>query len=1148
MKFSHFFIDRPVFAWVLTIVILLVGGIAFLTLPVAQYPEIAPPSVQVSAVYPGANARVVADTVATPIEQEVNGVEGMLYMSSQCTNDGTMNLTVTFALGTDLDMAQVLVQNRVSIAEAKLPEEVRRQGVTVKKKSPSILLVVNLISPDSRYDQLYLSNYATIQVKDALSRVEGVGDVLFLGARDYSMRVWVDPEQLAARDMTAGDVMGALREQNVQVAAGRLGQPPAPSGQAFQYTISTLGRLVEPSEFAEIILKYGDEGEITRLGDVARIELGARNYDVASTLDGQPTISLGIFQLPGSNALATAEGIRAQMDELRRSFPEGLDYEIVYDTTVFVEESIREVYKTIFEAFVLVFLVVLVFLQDWKATILPMIEVPLCLIGTFAVMALLGFSLNNLTLFGLILAIGIVVDDAIVVIENVERWMERGFSAPEATRRAMDEVTGPVIATSLVLCSVFIPTAFLAGISGQFYRQFALTIAASTVISAFNALTLTPARCAQMFATDDQSGGHGLKKEAMPRWGIALLIGILLANLLEPWLSGLLGLDRAGITGNDRLTSLTMEWGPWVGLVLIGSAIGWPLSRPINQALGVFLKGFNWVFERITGGYGGLLRRLLRISFVMLVVYAGLIGLTVLGFRTVPTGFIPEQDKGYFVANVQLPEGASLERTEAVVARMTEIALETPGVAHTIGVPGYSLLTNANLSNVGGMFIILEPFEERVGRPELGAPPILDDLRQRFSVIQEGLVAAFPAAPVEGMGSTGGFKLQIQDRGARGFDALQAATQETIQNASEQPGLVGLFSSFRADQPQLYVDINRTQAKQMGVALSDIFDTLQVYLGSAYANDFTFENRNWQVNVQADAAFRNRIEDIGRLKVRNAGGEMVPLGGLIDIQEVTGPSIVNHYNMYPSAEINGNTLPGVGSGVAIQLMEQVAEQTLPQRFGLEWTDLTYQQILADQDFLTKLVFPLAVIFVFLVLAAQYESWSMPLAVILIVPMCLLAAISGIMLRGMDNNIFTQIGFVVLVGLASKNAILIVEFARARRAEGEPTLSAVLEASTLRFRPILMTSFAFILGVLPLVLATGAGFEMRQALGTAVFSGMIGVTLFGLIFTPIFFYVLDRYADRQSQPAPPAGPPLTPAPTRDEPASVSGASEVNLPST
>ena len=863
----------------------------------------------------------------------------MLYLSSKCTNDGQLNLTVTFELGTDLDFAQVLVQNRVAIAEPKLPEEVRRQGVTVLKRSPSILLAVNLVSPDGRYDQLYLSNYATINVQDTLKRIEGVGDVSFLGARDYSMRVWIDPEKLAARNLTATDVVDAIREQNVQVAAGRIGQPPAPSGLAFQYPISTQGRLIEPEEFAEIVVKAGDEAQVTRIADIGRVELGAKSYDVSCTLDGGPSVAMAVFQLPGSNALETAERVKGAMETLKASFPDGVDYRIVYDTTTFVEESINEVYATIFEAFILVFIVVLVFLQDWKATVLPMIEVPLCLVGTFAVMALLGFSLNNLTLFGLVLAIGIVVDDAIVVIENVERWVALGYDSKEATRRAMDEVSGPVIATALVLCSVFVPTAFLSGISGQFYRQFALTIAASTVISAFNALTLTPARCAQMFA-----GEHGeSKKEVLPRWGIGILFGVLLAKFVAPIVADFVPIDA------ERVPEVVDDWGILARPLRLGRRLGVVLAGGAGQsAARGLLVGFNWVFDRVIAAYGAVVGGLLRVTFVALVVYAGLIGLTYLGFRATPSGFIPQQDKGYFVANVQLPEGASLERTEAVVQRMTELALETPGVAHTLGVPGYSILASSNLSNFGGMFVVLEPFADRVGDDSKSADAIIAALRQRFGAIQEGIVAVFPPPPVEGLGSTGGFTMQVQDRGARGYDALQAAADELTAAASEKPGLVGLYSSFRADQPQLYLDINRTQAKTLGVPLTDVFETLQTDLGSAYANDFTFENRNWQVNVQADRPFRDRIDDIGNLKVRNVRGEMVPLGAVVEVREVTGPSIVNRYNLYPSAPISGGSVPGVSSGQAVAMMEATAAEVLPQRLAFEWTDLVFQQLLAGR--------------------------------------------------------------------------------------------------------------------------------------------------------------------------------------------------------
>jgi multidrug efflux pump len=1116
---SRFFIDRPIFAMVLSIVLTIIGGVALLALPIAQYPEVTPPVVQVSALYPGASAKVVADTVAAPIEQEINGVENMLYMLSKSTNDGQLYLDVTFKLGTNIDDAQVLTQNRVSIAEAKLPEEVKRQGVTTKKKSPSILLAVNLISPDDSRDVLYLSNYATIQVKDALARLVGVGDVQILGARDYSMRVWLDPEKLASRNMVANDVVLALREQNVQVAAGRIGQPPVPTGIDFQYTINTLGRLLDPEQFTEIVVKTGDSGQVTRLRDVARVELGAKNSDVNSYLDGKPSTMLAVFQLPGSNALATADSIKAEMARLKERFPTGVDYRIVYDTTVFVNESIHEVYKTLYEAFILVFIVVLVFLQNWRATLLPMIAVPVSLVGTFAVIAAMGFSLNNLSLFGLILAIGIVVDDAIVVVENVESWMAKGLSPREATIKAMDEITGPVIAITLVLVAVFVPTGFITGISGQFYKQFALTIAASTVISAINALTLSPALAALIL--QPHSDHHGAAREALPRPAIALLIGFLIYLFVTPIVAPWFGVSLpAGGHGEEaaHAASSTALWGLYVGIFAAGSFVGWVLSPLVNRLLGSFFNGFNWFFDRATNVYGKTVQGLLRISVIILLIYAGLLGLTYVGFSTVPVGFIPEQDKGYVVVNAQLPDGASLERTEEVMARVTEIARNTPGVAHALSLPGYSVLTSNNLSNVGGMFVVLAPFEERVEHGLL-APKVLASLRTSFRQIQEAQVVAFGAPPVEGLGSTGGFKLQLQDRGDLGPQALQGAAENVIEKSAAQPGLVGLFSSYRANQPQLYLDVNRTQAKTLGVSLDDVFNTLQVYLGSAYANDFTRFGRNWQVNVQADSAFRISPEDIGRLKVRNAAGDMVPLAAVVNVRDSIGPAIVNRYNMFPSAEVSGNTAPGFSSGQAIALMEQITKQELPAAMSFEWTELTLLQILAGNT--AVFVFALGTVFVFLVLAAQYESWSLPFAIILIVPMCLLAAIGGVWLEGMENNIFTQIGLVVLIGLAAKNAILVVEFAKARQDEGANRFDAAVEGSRARLRPILMTSFAFALGVLPLVLGQGAGAEMRQALGVAVFSGMLGVTGFGLLFTPVFYVVIRGLVERRAVAAAPS---------------------------
>ncbi len=1139
--FARFFVDRPIFATVLSLVIVIVGGVAVLRLPVAQYPEIVPPTITVTANYPGASARVVAETVALPIEQEVNGVENMIYMSSRCTNDGQMTLDVTFKLGTNLDMAQVLVQNRVSIADAKLPEEVKRQGVTTKKKSPSILLCINLLSekvenPETakeeyKYDQLFLSNYATTQIKDALARLEGVGDIQFLGPRDYSMRVWLDPSKLASRSMTAGDVTAAIRKQNRQVAAGRLGQPPAPAGVNFQYPLNTLGRLESEEQFRDIVVKIGDKGRLTYLKDVVvddrksqkGVELGAKNYDVNSYLDAEPSITLALFQLPGSNALDTAKSIKATMKKLEANFPRGMSYKIVYDTTVFIDESIHEVYKTLFEAFVLVFIVVLVFLQDWRATIMPMIGVPVSLIGTFSVMALLGFSLNNLSLLGLVLAIGIVVDDAIVVIENVETWMAKGLSPREATIKAMDEITGPVIAITLVLSSVFIPTAMMAGMTGEFFKQFALTIATATIISAVNAMTLAPAQAVLLL----KPHGHGHDaghREALPRLGWVLLIGLAAYWKLTPLAAGWFGVAGAGGHGGHEAahepTDHTTLWAVRIGVFLAGAVAGWFLSRPINYLMSYFFQGFNWVFERLSMGYGGVVRGALRVSVVMLLLYAGLIGLTVLGFQKVPVGFIPQQDKGYLVVNAQLPDGSSLERTDAVVQRITEMALADEGVGHVIGVPGYSILTSNNIPNAGGMFVVLKPFEERAGKPALSADAVMARLRARcYEQIQEARVGIFGAPPVDGLGSTGGFKLQIQDRGGASLESLEGVVANVSEKGSAQPGLVGLFSTFSANQPQLYVDVDRVKAQRQGVDLDVVYDTLQAYLGSAYVNDITLYNRNWQVNVQAGANYRVRPEDVGKLQVRNIKGDkMVPLSTLVTIKEMTGPAIVNHYNLYPSAEINGNTKPGVSSGQAIDQMNQVAGQELPRSMGFEWTELSYQQIEAGKDLLTKLVFPLAVVFVFMVLAAQYESWSLPMAILLIVPMCLLSAIAGVWIAGLDNNIFVQIGLVVLVGLAAKNAILIVEFAKQREGEGLSLLEATVDACRQRLRPILMTSFAFILGVVPLMVAQGAGAEMRVGLGVAVFSGMLGVTVFGLFFTPVFYTVIRRYTARKA-PAP-----------------------------
>jgi multidrug efflux pump len=1126
---SHFFIDRPIFATVLSVVILIVGGVALTQLPIAQYPEVAPPTVQVTATYPGANAKTVADTVATPIEAEVNGVENMLYMSSRCTNDGQMLLDVTFKLGTNLDMAQVLVQNRVSIAQAKLPEEVKRIGVTTKKKSPAILLCINLISKSGKKDQLYLNNYATLSVKDDIARINGVGDVTFLGPRDYSMRVWLDRSRLASLQMTPSDAIDAIQKQNIQVAAGRVGQPPIPQGSVvpFDLPINTEGRLSSVEQFDNIIVKTGDKGELVYLRDVVRpdrfdkdgnviehgIELGAKNYDVNSYLGAGPdkrygAATLAVFQMPGSNALQTAEAIKKKMEELKTRFPEGVDYEIVYDTTVFVQESITSVYHTLIEAFILVFIVVLVFLQNWRATIIPMVAVPVSLIGTLAVMSALGFSLNNLSLFGLVLAIGIVVDDAIVVVENVERWMAQGLSPRDASRKAMDEVTGPVIAISLVLCAVFVPTAFMAGISGQFYKQFALTIAAATMISAFNSLTLSPALCRVLLKPHAHGGhdGHAAHAEALPKLGIAILGGLCAFAFLTTPVAHMFGID-VGEHGHPPTASAGMLFALRAGVFIVGCIAGYFLAGLVNKLLGAFFRGFNKAFDITIAGYGKVVTIFLRTALIVLIVYVGLLGLTAASFKVVPKGFIPEQDKGYLVVNAQLPDGAALGRSDEMIKKLSEIARKTPGVAYTIDVPGYSILLSTNISNVGGMFVILQPFEDRKGKPGLAAPAILDNLRKQFASVQEARVAVFGAPPVDGLGSTGGFKLQVQDRRGAGLRALQGAVQNLAFQGNQDPQLRGLFSSFSVSQPQLYVDIDREKARSQKVALDDLNRTLQASLGSFYVNDFLFQNRNWQVNVQSDPNDRLKVEDISALEVRNGDGNRVPLGTLVKVKNTSGPAVVNHYNLYPSAEVSGNTAPGISSGQAITIMNGLANDNLPSTMSFDWTELTYQQILAEQDVLTKLVFPLAVIFVLLVLAAQYESWSLPIAIILIVPMCILAALAGVWMMKLDNNIFTQVGLVVLIGLAAKNAILIVEFAKQLEDGGKPRVEATIEASKLRLRPILMTSFAFILGVVPLVLAKGAGAEMRHTLGVAVFSGMLGVTLFGIFFTPVFYSVI-----------------------------------------
>jgi multidrug efflux pump len=1043
--FSHFFIERPILSSVPSIIITLIGLVAAFALPVAQYPEITPPTVRVSCAYPGASAQVVADTVAAPIEQQVNGVEDMLYMSSQCSNDGTYSLTVTFKVGTNLNMAQVLVQNRVALALPMLPDVVKQIGVTTKKRSPDLMLIVNLFSPDGRYDQLYLSNYTMIQLVDEVSRLEGVGDVFILGQRDYSMRIWLDPDRLTSRGISAGDVVRALREQNVQVAAGQIGQQPASKGMNFQYTLSTLGRLIEPEQFADIIIKCGEHGDITRLRDVGRIELGARNQDVNSYFDGKPSAGLGVFQLPGANALETAQRVKDKMRELARRFPEGLDYRIAYDTTPYISESINEVFKTLRDAVLLVALVVLVFLQNWRSAIIPLIAVPVAIIGTFAAMAAFGFTINNLSLFGLVLAIGIVVDDAIVVVEATERHIEEGKSPRAAAHQAMDEVSAPVIAIGLVLTCVFLPCVFISGITGLFFRQFALIIAISTILSTMNSLTLSPALCAVL-----------LKERHAHR---------------------------------D------------------------PLSWVINFLFGWFFKLFNRVFAFSVNGYIRGVGKLLRVSVLALVVYAGLLYLTVWSFGRMPTGFIPNQDQGYLFLVAQLPDSASLERTEEVMARADKIIRGTKGVAHALRVSGMSFVLGANGSHLGTMFVILDPFDERQ-TPDLKADALAAVLQQKlYKEIEDANFMIIGAPPIRGLG-TGGFRIMIEDRGNNGLEALQEQTDNLVRLGNQQPELTRLLSVFRANAPQLYVDIDRTKCKTMGLALSDVFDTLQIDLGGLYVNDFNQFGRTWQVNAQADVPYRMQPEDVRRLEVRNKNGEMAPLGAVADVQDKGGPFVINRYNMYTAAGISGSLKPGISSGQGIKAMETLAGQQLSPTMAYEWTDLFYLQIIAGST--TLFVFSGAVVLVFLVLAGQYESWSLPLGVILVVPMCILCSVIGLAIVGMDINIFTQIGFVVLVGLASKNAILIVEFAKSQRENGLPRFEATLEACRLRLRPIIMTSFAFIFGVLPLVISSGAGAEMRRALGTAVFSGMLGVTMFGIFLTPVFYYVIQWFKDRRSQ--------------------------------
>jgi multidrug efflux pump len=1188
---SHFFIDRPIFAAVLSIVITLTGAVALLWLPVAQYPEITPPSISVAISYPGASAQVVADTVAAPIEQQVNGVPGMLYMTSQSGNDGSYSLSVTFDVGTDLNTALVLVQNRVELALPQLPVEVQRQGITIRKRTPDILQVISLYSPDRRYDDVYLSNIATINIKDELLRVEGVSDINLLGQRDYSVRAWLDPQELAARNMTPLDVAAAIRSQSVEVAAGLLGQPPAPAGQSFQLPTDTLGRLSEPAQFANIIIKVGpgrspagqaapatqvsptvqpglmarpgtltlptDSGlaggapmtsgqsgqggglpglgpqpgatttqggtssssggstqgsstqsgssgqgdvlstsagplgggasqsgastgppgnatqpgvappplsanqpglsvqsaqprpslmvgpqaqsaSLVRLRDVARVEMGAQNYNQACSFDGQPSVGLAIHQLPGTNALTVGDAVRTKMEELNTRFPQGVAYRIAYDISPYVRESVDDVVRTLFEAVGLVGLVVLLFLQDWRAALIPLIAVPVAIVGTFAVMAAFSFSLNNISLFGLVLAIGIVVDDAIVVVENVDRWLEQGERPRAAARKAMDEVTGPVIAVALVLCAVFVPCAFISGITGRFFRQFAVTISVSTIFSAFNSLTLSPALAAILLTP------HGGRRD--------------------------------------------------------------PLAWLLDVTLGWFFRLFNRAFGAGTAAYTWAVGRLLHVSVVVLLAYAGLLLLTWWVFARAPTGFIPDQDQGRLIINIQLPDAASLDRTAAAVAQVEEITRKTPGVADTVTIAGMSFVLQANASNFASMFVILQPFEQR-RTPDLHANDIMARLREQWrKEVKDAQVMVFGAPPIPGLSVAGGFKLMVEDRAGLGLDVLERQTNALIAGMRRDPQLVGVFTQFRANTPQLYVDVDRAKAASLGVSIDDLNKTLQMYLGSLYVNSFNAFGRYWQVTLQAEGRYRAFVPAINLIEVRSSRGEMVPLGTLLTVREVSGPVAVTRYNLYTAAAITGNLRAGASTGPAIATMEGLAHQTLPRSMSTEWTELMFVQIRAGNTAIY--VFALAVLFVFLALAALYESWALPLAVILVVPLCLLCSAAGVLFTHLSVDIFVQIGLVVLVGLACKNAILIVEFAQQLRREGPPRYVATTEAVRLRLRPILMTSLAFILGVVPLVIATGAGAEMRRSLGTAVFSGMIGVTLFGIFLTPVFFYVIQ----------------------------------------
>lgn len=1043
MQFARFFVDRPIFAAVLSIIIFIVGLISIPLLPVSEYPEVVPPSVLVRATYPGANPREIAETVAAPLEEAITGVEDMLYMKSVAGSDGVMTLTATFRQGTDPDDAQVKVQNRVAQAEARLPETVRRLGVVTTKQSPNITLLVQLNALDGHYDELYLRNYALLNVRDELARLQGVGDVQLWGSGDYSMRLWLNPEKIAALGMTADEVLAAVREQNVQVSAGQLGAPPNPAGSDFLLSINTQGRLTTEAEFGEIIIKSGSQGQVTRLRDVARVELGASDYSLKSLLNNEPTVGIPIFAVPGANFIDVSNRVRDKMADLAMHFPEGLTWSVEYDPTVFVRDSIKSVVNMLFEAVLLVVLVVILFMQTWRASIIPLLAVPVSVVGTFAVLLLLGFSINTLTLFGLALAIGIVVDDAIVVVENVERNISDGLDPRTAAHQAMREVSGPIIAITLVLCSVFVPMAFLSGVTGQFYKQFAVTIAISTVISAINSLTLSPA---------------------------------LAALLLRP--NG---------TPPDMPT------------------------RILNRGLGWIFRPFNRLFHRSAQGYGGAVARLLGRRGAVFLVYLVLLAATGFVFKAVPSGFVPTQDKLYLVGAVKLPEGASLDRTEALVRRVTDIALKVEGVITAVALPGLNVLQSTNTSNTGVVFFGLTPASER----SLSATEIVAELNNRFAQEQDGLAFAIMPPPIAGLGTGSGYSLYVEDRNAAGYGALQTAVNTFAGAVSQQAGFPYPISSYQANVPQLDVLVDRTKAKAQGVALTDLFDTMQTYLGSSYVNDFTRFGRTFQVVAQADAPFRSTVEDIANLRTRNTQGAMVPIGSMVDMRAAYGPDPVIRFNGYPAADLIGEADPRlVSSSEALRVLAETAAEVLPPGMALEWTDLSYQQL--TQGNAALIVFPLAVLLAFLVLAALYESWTLPLAVILIVPMCLLSAMSAVWLTGGDNNIFVQIGLVVLIGLACKNAILIVEFARELEHQGRGIVEAALEACRLRLRPIIMTSIAFIAGVLPLMIGMGAGAEVRQVMGVTVFAGMLGVTLFGLFLTPVFYVALRRLATRKSR--------------------------------